>query len=239
MEIEYLTMSEQGQRNYNEDALLADTDNGIFMVCDGVGGSNRGDIASKKACEYFSDYVIRQNEVSEIVLEQALVETEMKFDEYTSGFPEAKGMATTLTFLKITPQGAIAGHIGDSRIYQIRNGEIIFMTQDHSFVNELVASGFLTEEEAVNHPKKNQITRAIQGSESSTLIDFGHIESIEKNDFFMLCSDGILEGIDKDWISENFKSKFELSAIEKGIRENCAEKSNDNYTAILIKITEI
>src|SRR5690606_17362850 len=161
------------------------------------------------------------------------------FDEYTSGFPEAKGMATTLTFLKITPQGAIAGHIGDSRIYQIRNGELIFMTQDHSVVNELVASGFLTEEEAVNHPKQNQITRAIQGSESSTLIDFGHIESIEKNDFFMLCSDGILEGIDKDWISENFKSKFELSAIEKGIRENCAEKSNDNYTAILIKITEI
>src|SRR5690606_8575520 len=239
MEIEYLTMSEQGQRNYNEDALLADTDNGIFMVCDGVGGSNRGDIASKKACEYFSDYVIRQNEVSEIVLEQELVETEMKFDEYTSRFPEAKGMATTLTFLKITPQGAIAGHIGDSRIYQIRNGEIIFMTQDHSFVNELVASGFLTEEEAVNHPKKNQITRAIQGSENSTLIDFGHIESIEKNDFFMLCSDGILEGIDNDWISENFKSEFELSAIEKGIRENCAEKSKDNYTAILIKITEI
>jgi len=239
MEIEYLTISEQGQRNYNEDALLTDTDNGIFMVCDGVGGSNRGDIASKKACEYFSDVVNRQNEVSEIVLEQALVETEIKFDEYISGFPEAKGMATTLTFLKITPQGAIAGHIGDSRIYQIRNGEIIFMTQDHSFVNELVASGFLTEEEAVNHPKKNQITRAIQGSESSTLIDFGHIESIEKNDFFMLCSDGILEGIDNDWISENFKSEFELYAIEKGIRENCIEKSKDNYTAILIKITEI
>ncbi len=239
MKTNYFQISEQGKRDYNEDYLYANGESHLFIVCDGVGGSNRGDIASKKACEYFSESLSAQDELSEVEMEDALSETERKFDAYISEFPEAQGMATTLTILKFQEDGAIAGHIGDSRIYHIRNGEILFKTQDHSFVNELVASGFLTEEEAMIHPKKNQITRAIQGTENPTFIDVNWIESIEEKDYFLLCSDGILEGIDENWIEENFIDENDLETIEVGVRAKCNENSKDNYTAIIIKITEI
>jgi len=239
MNLQYFKISGQGKRDYNEDAFFIDAGSSLFMVCDGVGGSNRGDIASKKACEYFSGYLLEKNRFTQSDIEKSLQETERGFDEYIAKNPEASGMATTLTFLKLDDGNGIAGHIGDSRIYQVRNGEILFMTSDHSFVNELVASGFLTEEEARVHPKRNQITRAIQGSENSTLIDVDLIKSIENGDYFLLCSDGILEGIDNKWIENNFTSANSLENIENGIKENCLKKSSDNYTAIVIQITNI
>ena len=239
MNLQYFKISGQGKRNYNEDAFLIDADNNLFMVCDGVGGSNRGDIASKKACEYFSRYLLEKGEFTQSEIEKSLLETERCFDEYMTQNPDARGMATTLTFLKLENEKATIGHIGDSRVYQIRNGKILFMTRDHSFVNELVASGFLTEEEARQHPKRNQITRAIQGSENSTLIDVDLITSIEPGDYFLLCSDGILEGIDNEWIENNFTFDNSLEKIENGISESCQKNSSDNYTAIVIKITDI
>src|SRR5690606_16489553 len=144
----YFTISEEGKRPYNEDYLFADSNSGFFIVCDGVGGSNKGEVASRKACEYFSESLKNSSDFSLTGLEKALVQCENKFDEYTRQNPDAKGMATTLTLLKFLSGKAVIAHIGDSRVYHIRNGEILFQTTDHSFVNELVASGFLTPEEA-------------------------------------------------------------------------------------------
>lgn len=235
MKINYVTISEVGKRPYNEDYLLVGVDSDFFMVCDGVGGSNKGEVASQKACEYFSEYLRNSLDFSMNNLEKALAQCENKFDDYTRQNPDAKGMATTLTLLKLFPNKAVIGHIGDSRVYHIRNGEILFQTIDHSFVNELVASGFLTPEEAKTHPKRNQITRAIQGSEYPTYIDVNEIESIEENDYFMLCSDGILEAVDEDFIRRNFLKENSLEQLKGRILEICREMSNDNFTAIIIK----
>jgi len=234
----HTTISGQGQRPYNEDSFFLNADQHFYMVCDGVGGSNRGDIASKKACEYFSEFLERTGDFSENGMEEALQYTERKFDEYIEHNPDTKGMATTLTVLKFLSGNAIIGHIGDSRVYQIRNGEILFKTQDHSFVNELVASGFLTSEEAKVHPKRNKITRAIQSTEFSTLIDVNVLDDIFPGDYFMLCSDGILESVDDDFIKEQFVSGNTLENIREKISEICAANSNDNYTAVLLKISE-
>lgn len=237
MKISYVTISEVGKRPYNEDYLFVGADSNFFMVCDGVGGSNKGEVASRKACEYFSEYLKESPDFSLTGLEKALVHCESKFDEYTRQNPDAKGMATTLTLLKLIQNKAIIGHIGDSRVYHIRNGEILFHTTDHSFVNELVASGFLTPEEAKTHPKRNQITRAIQGSEYNTYIDVNEIDSIEKDDYFLLCSDGILESVDDDFIRRNFLEENSLEQLKGRILEICQEMSNDNYTAIIVKIS--
>ncbi len=208
------------------------------MVCDGVGGSNRGDVASKKACEYFSQILLDSNDFSEAGIENALSSTEKKFDNFIEENPETKGMATTLTMLKFLSGNAVVGHIGDSRVYHIRDGNILFHTQDHSFVNELVASGFLTPEEAKVHPKRNKITRAIQGTEFSTLIDVNVLENLAAGDFFMLCSDGILESVDEEFIQRNFTSENSVEIIKEKISDICAENSDDNYTAIVLKISD-
>src|SRR5690606_8574683 len=171
-------------------------------------------------------------------LEKALVQCENKFDEYTRQNPDAKGMATTLTLLKFLSGKAVIAHIGDSRVYHIRNGEILFQTTDHSFVNELVASGFLTPEEAKTHPKRNQITRAVQGSEYPTYIDVNEIESVQNQHYFMLCSNGILEAIDDDFILRNFLEENSPEQLKGRILEMCREMSTDNFTAIINKITK-
>ncbi len=238
MKTNYFTISEDGKRPYNEDFLFSDNDSNLFLVCDGVGGSNKGEIASRKACEYFSYYLSSTSDFSVTGIEKTLVQCEKKFDEYMNQHPDTRGMATTLTLLKLFPEKAVVGHVGDSRVYHIRNGEILFQTIDHSFVNELVASGFLTPEEAKTHPKRNQITRAIVGTENSTYIDVSEIHSIETNDYFLLCSDGILEGIDDEFINDNFTDNNSLENIKEQILKNCREKSSDNFTAIVIKISK-
>lgn len=237
MKTNYFTISEKGKRPYNEDYPFSDDESELFLVCDGVGGSNKGEVASRKACEFLSQYLSLNPDYSFTGLEKALVHCESRFDDYTSQNPDAKGMATTLTLLKLFQDKAVIGHIGDSRVYHIRNGEIIFQTTDHSFVNELVASGFLTNEEAKTHPKRNQITRAIQGSENNTYIDINEIDSVEIDDYFMLCSDGILEGIDDEFIQNNFTQNNSLDRLQELILQNCKEKSSDNFTAIVIKIS--
>lgn len=238
MKTNYFNLSEQGKRDYNEDFFFADNHSNLFLVCDGVGGSSKGEVASRKACNFFAEHLSLTSDFSLNGIEKTLVQCESKFDEYTSQNPDAKGMATTLTLLKLFPDKAVIGHIGDSRVYHVRNGEILFKTVDHSFVNELVASGFLTPEEAKTHPKRNQITRAVQGSENHTYIDVDVIDSVEINDYFMLCSDGILEGIDDKFIQNNFLENNSLENLKELILNNCREKSNDNFTAIVIKIIE-
>ena len=236
METNYFTISETGKRPYNEDYLFAHPDSNLFLVCDGVGGSSKGEGASRKACGTFADHLLGTSDFSVEGIEKALVHTESQFDEYTRENPDAQGMATTLTLLKLFPEKAVLAHIGDSRVYHIRDGEILFQTTDHSFVNELVASGFLTPEEAKTHPKRNQITRAIQGSEHPTYIDVHTVESIQEEDYFLLCSDGILEAIDEDFIQRNFLKENNLEQLKGRILEICRELSSDNFTAIVIKI---
>ncbi len=226
----------KGKRDNNEDYLLFDDEKNIYIVCDGVGGSNKGEEASKLAANSFLNYFDKNIEIDIENLKKALKFTESKFDEFIAENPESQGMATTLTFLHLIGKKAILAHCGDSRIYQIRNGEIIFKTKDHSFVQELVDSGYITPEAALIHPKKNRITRAIQGTEKFTALDIQTIEDVQENDYFILCSDGILESISDDYLKEKFNSYSNLSEMRKEIEMLCSEKSNDNFTAIFIKI---
>ena len=102
-------------------------------------------------------------------------------------------MATTLTMVSVGASGITLAHIGDSRIYQFRQGEIIYQTEDHSLVNSLVKLGKISKEEALTHPQKNVIIRAIQGSEHPTEADVVLLKDIQAGDYFFMCTDGVLE----------------------------------------------
>lgn len=227
-------ISELGKRNNNEDNF--GINKGLsFVVCDGVGGSNKGEIASEIVVRSFVD-AYRENEYADanIILEK----TEDKLSVFIKEHPDALGMATTLTFSQVRKNGIYIAWVGDSRIYQFRNGNIIFKTTDHSWVNEALKSGIINAAEVINHPKSNIITRAVQGNHKPTTADTRLLTDIQKGDLFLHCSDGVLESWDDDSLKALFSSKNNPKIIVELINNECRKNSKDNYTAIVYKIEE-
>lgn len=238
-------LNEVGQRQNNEDsvfpALASQKDNTpitIFMVCDGVGGNAKGEVASALACSIIPSYLSGFSELDSIIIQQALEKTEHHFSEYVEAHPDSKGMATTMTFFAIDKNGILLAHIGDSRIYQVRNGQIVHKTKDHSFVNEMLEAKIITEEEAVNHPKKNVITRVL-GIQKPTA-DVCRVKNVMVGDYFLLCTDGVLEGISEAELLL-LLSRKDMTNQQKieCIKEACLRGAKDNFSAYLLQIKDI
>ncbi len=228
-------ISELGKRSNNEDNCAINP-NKTYVVCDGVGGSEKGEIAS--------DIVVREfinlfNSETEITANDAIKFVEAKLTSHIEQHPETMGMATTLTLAHIKSDSLYVAWCGDSRVYQFRNGNIVFKTVDHSWVNEAVKAGIITEEEAINHPKSNVITRAIQGSHKPVLIDDATLTDLQVNDTFLLCSDGILESWSDDDLIALFTSERNVDEILNKIKAECSVHSRDNFTAIVFKLDEV
>jgi serine/threonine protein phosphatase PrpC len=164
---------------------------------------------------------------------------EAKLTDYITQNPESMGMASTLVMASVQPNGLLVAWVGDSRVYQFRNGQVIFKTTDHSWVNEALAAGILTPEEALNHPKSNVITRAIQGEHKSVEAQEVWLNDIKKDDFFLLCSDGILETWSDEDLGVLFANMDDVQSIANKIKDECLHTSKDNNTAIVFKIEEV
>lgn len=245
---------EQGPREKQEDSLypkhgeLVDTDR-LFILCDGMGGHSAGEIASSTVCSAMSDYILSHNtgpedSFSDDDFNAALDAAYDALDKKDNG--AAKKMGTTLTFLKLHDAGCTIAHIGDSRVYHIRPGEgpedteILFQTEDHSLVNDLVKIGELTREEAKSSKQKNVITRAMQPCmERRSKADLYHSEDIIPGDYFMLCSDGILEQLDDDNIKYIFSAKGGDIVNKIDILTKATAHNHDNHSAILVNIVDV
>lgn len=243
MKLQFAALSEQGKRANNEDNYYPRPEDekpvkDLYMVCDGVGGAEKGEVASKIACSAIAHYFKRNKneEIDDIFIQSSIVQAEAGMRTYIEHNPESRGMATTLTLLYFDKEQAVVAHCGDSRVYQIRDGEILHKTFDHSLVNELLASGAIKDEEAArNHPRKNVITRALSGGKEHTEADVTFITDVKKNDCFLLCSDGVLESVDDAKIKQLFVKENSAEFICNEIKELCDGHSNDNFTAIIIK----
>lgn len=242
-----LAIHQIGQRENNEDAVYpifgkATASDKLFLVCDGVGGAAKGEVASQLATQSFSDFFKKNAfEVSdEMLVSQALDFVQERFDAYIEANPTAKGMGCTLTLLHLHEGGASIAHAGDSRVYHVRNGKIQWQTEDHKMVSEMLKAGVLTPEQAANHPQSNIISRAIQGKTVKPVkADFKLIENIEPNDYFFMCTDGVLESISDDLL-ENIIGNAEKDEEKiKLIQQICQGQSSDNFSAYLIKIKAI
>ena len=252
MKLQFKQLHETGKRGNNEDNVYPKStekkpvDN-LFMVCDGVGGAEKGEVASSIACASVAEFMRIMQQTPEIIITDDLIQdavhqAEQGMQNYIADFPESKGMASTFTMLYFTPQNAVIAHCGDSRVYHIRNGKILFQTHDHSLVNELLASGFIkTEEEARNHPKKNMITRALSGDKKDKAVadvKFIPNDEIFRDDLFLLCSDGVLESIENTTIEQIIKREKSPEEIINEIYTRCEGHSNDNYSAIVVKVMD-
>lgn len=239
---------QKGRRPNQEDARFPDEDapqgcKAAFVVCDGVGGQDKGEVASRAVAYAIGQYMenvdltkpFSSSDFSK-VLEHAYSCLYKKMRNNT------REMATTMTFVCFNAAGAFCAHMGDSRIYQVRPGVgIMYQSEDHSLVNALVHSGNLTPEEAINHPKSNVITRCISYVEkgmdkpSATTI---LIEDVEAGDYFFLCSDGVLHCIDDNELLSILSS--DKSDKEKiNIIAEKSKSSSDNNTAYLIGVDEV
>lgn len=196
------------RREDNQDSMFASSDEEfpLFIVADGMGGHNAGDIASFMAVEgivkYLKNYYDKLNSVKNIktLIREAVEHVNKEIYLESFEVPEYYGMGTTITLAYIYKSKVFIGHVGDSRAYFIHNNEIKQITEDHTLVNELIKNGSITPAEAINHPQKNMITRAI-GTSSNIEMDFYTID-IRKEDIFILCSDGLSNMVGEDNILE-------------------------------------
>ena len=224
------------------------TDSRLFIVCDGMGGHDAGEVASATVCEALSRSILRRNTAegpfTDNDLRQAVADAYDALDVMDTG--AAKKMGTTLTLLKLHEAGYTIAHMGDSRVYHIRPGKdrehtrIVHVTSDHSLVNDLLKIGELTPETAKTYPRKNVITRAMQPNmERRSRPEIYRSSDIRPGDYFFLCSDGMLEQTEDDNLCYFFSN--EVAGIDKktALLTDITRDNRDNHTAIIVRVDSV
>lgn len=224
----------------------------LFIVCDGMGGHSAGEVASDAVCTAMAASILGDGRASEGVFTDADLAKALKaaydnLDARDNG--DARKMGTTMTLLKLHSQGATIAHIGDSRVYHIRPGvneadtRILYATEDHSLVNQLVRAGHITHEEARRSSQKNIITRAMQpGLDPRPQADVYHTADIQPGDWFMLCSDGMLEHPlveDGTYLRQLFSMEGGTPKEKVDALIEATVNNSDNHTAILVRILDV
>ena len=174
------------QRRANEDSLLARAP--LFVVADGMGGAQAGEVASRLAVDSFRDGLDDPSD-AEGSLAIYVRAANLSIHEHSQANTEHAGMGTTLTAVYVGAEEVAIAHVGDSRAYCLREGELLRLTDDHSLVDELIRQGKLTPEEAAEHPQRSVITRAL-GPEPEVEIDTRSYRARDE-DVYLLCSDGL------------------------------------------------
>lgn len=240
--------TEIGKKDNQEDYLYpasADTNTRVFILCDGMGGHDNGEVASMTAGSTLGDYLTSCSEIDISTFETGLAKAYDALDGIDTNSSKKPG--TTMTCLCLNEDNYLVAHIGDSRIYHIRpslfnaetkRGGILYQSSDHSLVNDLLKAGELTEEEARDFPQKNIITRAMQPHLPKRYkADIYTFDDILGGDYFFLCCDGILEQLSNEMLCEVL-ADYSLNDEEKlaKIKSVCNGKTKDNYTCWLVPV---
>ena len=236
-----LSINELGNRNNQEDSIIQ-WNNRLFVLCDGMGGHEKGEVASQTVCQslvtWFEQNVNPDEPFTDDQLREAIEYAYQQLDQYADGNP--KQMGTTLTLLFIGNNGVTAAHMGDSRIYHIRpNTGVLYQSRDHSLVFDLFQSGEITYEEMGKFAQKNIITRAMTPGEDNRMRpDIIHITDIQPGDYFYMCSDGMLEQMSNNELEQLLSS----DATDDDKRQQLIDatlKNQDNHSAWLVHVKDV
>lgn len=246
-----LCISELGKRNGQEDSIFppkdtATTQSKVFIVCDGMGGHEHGEVASGIVADTLGNALsnVGNATIGEAEVHDAINLAYDRLDEayLKSNEDEGSKMGTTLTMICLHKGGCLIGHIGDSRIYHIRpaSNEIVSRTRDHSLVQQLFDIGEITEEEMHTSNKKNVILKAMQPKQQRrTMPELKNITDIKPGDYFYMCTDGMLEKMDDKEILSIIANET-LSDKEKAdILKNRTAGNADNHSAYLVHIEDV
>lgn len=233
-------------REINQDAYfyLEDERLPIFIIADGMGGHKAGEVASNTAISTIISYyeankesIIKKDKFIPEFINESIALANEKLIEESENDDELKGMGTTITMCIVLKDEIYVGHVGDSRAYLLRDNELIQITQDHSLVGELLRTGSITKEEALNHPKKNIILRAL-GTNKDLKVDI-FTRDIKKDDKIILCTDGLTNMVSEDRIKETVINEEDQSSVCTTLVNISNELGGiDNTTIMLIKAKE-
>lgn len=224
------------------------TTDDLFILCDGMGGHERGEVASRMVCDVVSDYIRNEEregkQFSDAMLRSAVAEA-LKALDARENPATVKKMGTTMTLLKLNDNGATIAHIGDSRVYHFRpatmrrKSRMLFRTEDHNLATMLIKSGRLTFQQLHNFSQRHVLTRALQAClPKRPDVDIYHTKDIKPGDVFFLCSDGILEELyDEDLCSMLTDTSCSDEERMKVLLTFC-DGNKDNHTAWFIRVEQ-
>jgi protein phosphatase len=239
---------EIGQRSNQEDSLFpplekVSSTGSLYILCDGMGGHAAGEVASQTVCSAMSSFILSHHTEGGVFEENDFSKA-LEF-AYTAlngrDTDDEKKMGTTLAFVMFHSGGCFVAHIGDSRVYHIRPSanKILFVTRDHSLVNELVELGELSKEEARTSRQKNVITRAMQPHQDHFVsADCTNLTDLREGDFIYMCSDGMLEQMEDHEIV-NILSLRKPDQEKIRILKGATKDNKDNHSAHLIRILSV
>jgi protein phosphatase len=235
--VDSFSVSDTGrQRRHNEDSMLARVP--LFVVADGMGGAQAGEVASHIAVETFADGIGDDGAPPEERLAQRVRVANAQIYEQSQTHAEQAGMGSTLTAVYVGPEEIAIAHVGDSRAYLLRDGELMRLTDDHSLVDELVRQGRLTPEEAEDHPQRSIITRAL-GPEPEVEVDT-RTHRGRDGDVYLVCSDGLTSMIHEPQVAEILNGEPDLRAAGAAlIAAANAAGGRDNITVLLFRLQEV
>src|SRR5256885_6001770 len=219
------------QRHANEDSYYARSP--IYVVADGMGGAQAGEVASRIAADAF-DEDMGDGNPEERLAERAR-EANRRIFELARSDASRSGMGTTLTGALLSSDEVSIVHVGDSRAYLFRDGELRQLTRDHSLVEELRRRGQLTSEEAEEHPQRSIITRAL-GPEADVELDV-HTHQARSGDVFLLCSDGLTSMVREDRVRELAVGADSLQAMVDALVDEANQAGGrDNITVLAFRV---
>jgi serine/threonine protein phosphatase PrpC len=239
--VEAASVTDRGlseKRPENEDSMLCDPERRVFAVADGVGGAQAGEVASQTAIEVLTEAFTQHGsgEDAEDLMEIAIQRANDSIYRLSREQPKFAMMATTIVALHLDGLRATVGHVGDSRLYRMTpGGQLRRETDDHSLVEEEVRAGRMTPEQALSHPGRNVISRAL-GAESAVEVDLRSFE-VDAGTLFLLCSDGITRHIPDEELSALLRSTSDLEETCAELKRLCYQRgAEDNLTAVLVRV---
>lgn len=229
-------------RDHNEDAIAWDARSGLALLADGMGGHNAGEVASNIAIEMLGRQLneVGEDEIGrEVAVHNAVADANSAIFDKSASQPLYQGMGTTLVLTLFRGNSLTVGHVGDSRIYRLRGGALERLTADHSLLQELVAGGFMTEEEAQASVSKNVITRAL-GIEHTVEVEVGH-HAIAAGDVYLLCSDGLTDMADDNAIAHLLMEYGDNPQTAAAALVQLANRNGgkDNISVVVVRVVAL
>ncbi len=237
MKIEHYGITDKGGRPVNEDSIgyARRGDAHCFILCDGLGGHGMGDKASQLVTHFVEDSFEKSNDISSFA-EEVLIHAQNELTKLQQS--EGHRMLTTAVVLVIEGEKAIALHIGDSRLYRIKDGVAVWRTRDHSVPQILVMAGEITDEEIRSHPDRNQLLRALGDGSELPRFEINRFD-IADGDAFLLCSDGFWEPVTEQQmcaaLSGCTRPKKWVGDMRKIVKQAETPES-DNYSAVAVMV---
>jgi protein phosphatase len=237
------------KRNHNEDNFSIIEGNGLYIVADGMGGHASGEVASKMAVDALREFfeataedpertwpykMDRSKGYEENRLITGIKLANLRIYESAQRDARQRGMGTTIVTLFAVEDGVYVGHVGDSRVYRVRDGQIELLTEDHSLLNDYIKMKRLTPEEIANFPHKNVIVRAL-GMKDTVKVDT-RFETPKENDVYLLCSDGLSGPVTDEEILEITKANADLKTAASSLIARANENGGpDNITVVMAR----